>query len=242
MPQFRPPRVRPRRASSWGLDRIDQPALPLDGRFAAAPLPLLGEVHAFVIDTGAYLAHDELRGSVSADPSEHFSAYPAGDGEQVRDGAGHGTHCAATLGGARTGVAPGVRLHAVKVLNDQGAGSNEDVLDGMDWVLAYLHRERLRTGKRPPAVASMSLGGGFSQLINDAVADLVTHGVVVVVAAGNDADDACRYSPASAPDAITVGSSTISDAPSGFTNYGRCVDLFAPVSTHRAPVCARACV
>lgn len=203
----------------WGLDRIDQAALPLDGFFSAALDLPLGNVHAFVVDTGMYRTHDELRGSTSIEAAEHFSAYAPSDGaELARDGVGHGTHCAATVGGMNVGVAPGVHLHAVKVLGDQGSGSNEDVVAGLDWILSYLHDKQLQTGQRPPAVASMSLGGGFSQFVNDAVADLVAHGVVVVVAAGNDSDDACFYSPASAPEAITVGSSTRLDEPSYFTS------------------------
>lgn len=217
-------------ATPWGLDRIDQPRLPLNDLYAAADLPL-DTVHAFVIDTGMYRAHDELRASVSTAPLQHFSAHARSDGAKLaRDRVGHGTHCAGLLGGQSVGVAPGVHLHAVKVLGDDGSGSNEDVIAGMDWVAAYVQAETQRTGRRLPAVASMSLGGSFSHMINDAVADLVAHGVVVVVAAGNDADDACNYSPASAAAAISVGSSTRSDEPSFFTNYGRCVDIFGPGS------------
>jgi subtilisin family serine protease len=214
----------------WGLDRIDQAGLPLNDMYAAVAQTSLNMVHAYVIDTGVYLAHDELRAAASPDPADHWSAI--GDSASAaRDSVGHGTHCAGTIGGALVGVARGVRLHAVKVLGDDGSGSNEDVMRGMDWVVAHLSRlTRKEGGKRPPAVVSMSLGGAYSKFINDAVDDLVARGVVVVVAAGNDADDACAYSPASASSAITVGSSTSTDEPSSFTNYGECVDVFAPGS------------
>jgi subtilisin family serine protease len=135
------------------------------------------------------------------------------------DGSGHGTHCAATIAGSTYGVAKQATIHGVKVLSDQGDGFLSDVIDGMRWVF---------DNHRKPAVVSMSLGGEFSQTVNDAVAALFAVGITVVVGAGNDADDACNYSPASAATAVTVSASTRTDSLAEFSNFGSCVDLAAP--------------
>lgn len=144
------------------------------------------------------------------------------DGGGTNDCNGHGTHVAGTVGGLYYGVAKGVNIHPVRVLGCDGSGSYSGIIAGMNWVV----QNRVR-----PAVANMSLGGGFSQSVNDAVQRMVNAGVTVVVAAGNDNSNACSYSPASAASAITVGSTTRTDARSSFSNYGNCLDIFAPGSS-----------
>lgn len=135
---------------------------------------------------------------------------------------GHGTHVAGTVGGSTYGVAKQVRLIAVKVLNCSGSGSTTSVVNGVNWVTANAVK---------PAVANMSLGGGASSAIDNAVANSINSGVSYAVAAGNSSANACNYSPARTPAAITVGSTTSSDARSSFSNYGSCVDVFAPGSS-----------
>jgi large repetitive protein len=199
-------------AASWGLDRLDQRALPLDGRFARGATG--AGVHAYVLDTGVRSTHVELAGRVAPG----FSAIPDGLGAEDCDG--HGTHVAGTIAGATYGVAPLAIVHPVRVLGCGGGGTTEGVIAGIDWVTEH---------HVPPAVANMSLGGAFSQALNDAVVRSVAAGVVYVVAAGNDhGADACVLSPAGAPPAITVGATTPADAVAGFSNQGRCLDVFAP--------------
>lgn len=174
------------------------------------------DVDAYVIDTGINPDHKEFGDRAVVGPN--FS----GDGLDV-DGNGHGTHVAAIVGGRQVGVARGVTLIGVKVLNSRGQGTTDSVLSGINWV-AKSARER--SARR--AVANMSLGGPRSSAENAACAALVDAGVVVAVAAGNENADACYTSPASEPKVITVGASTRGDVRASFSNWGKCLDIFAP--------------
>ncbi len=200
--------------ATWGLDRTDQRNLPLSGTYTYDTTA--SAVHAYVIDTGIRASHTDFGGRVSG-------GYTAiNDGNGTSDCNGHGTHVAGTVGGNTWGIAKAVKLHPVRVLGCNGSGSNSGVIAGMDWVVANHVK---------PAVANMSLGGGASQATDDAVTRMTNAGVTVAVAAGNDNGNACSYSPARAPSAITVGSTTSSDARSSFSNYGTCLDIFAPGSS-----------
>lgn len=197
---------------TWGLDRIDQASLPLSNTYTYGPSD---GVHAYILDTGIRGTHTEFTGRMG-------NGYTSiNDGNGTNDCHGHGTHVAGTVGGTVYGVAKGVKLYPVRVLGCSGSGSNSGVVAGMDWVQANAVR---------PAVANMSLGGGASQATDDAVARMTNSGITVVVAAGNNNANACNYSPARAPSAITVGSTTNTDARSSFSNYGSCVDIYAPGS------------
>ncbi|MEJ6023683.1 S8 family peptidase [Ramlibacter sp. PS4R-6] len=198
--------------ATWGLDRIDQADRPLDTQYHYDRTG--AGVYAFIIDTGIRATHADFGGRVATG----FSNVP--DGLGTGDCNGHGTHVAGTVGSTTYGVAKGVTLVPVRVLDCDGAGSWSDVIAGIDWVAQ-------QTGKRP-AVANMSLGGGFSSAVNAAVARAVAAGVTLVVAAGNENKDACQTSPAGEPTAITVGATTSSDTRASFSNFGTCVDIFAP--------------
>ncbi len=203
-------------APSWGIDRIDQTALPLDGRII---LPATGTgVTTYIIDTGIRADHVEFGGRV-------ISGYTAiSDGNGSNDCNGHGTHVAGTVAGSTMGVAPSATLVPVRVLSCTGGGSTAGVIAGINWTIAN-HLPGV------PAVANMSLGGGYSPALNSAVAAAVADGIVFAVAAGNETADACGASPASEPTALTVGSTTSTDARSSFSNYGPCLDIFAPGSS-----------
>lgn len=198
--------------ATWGIDRIDQRNRPLSGTYTYNRTA--AGVHAYIIDTGILTTHSQFTGRIGA-------GYDAVGGG-VNDCNGHGTHVAGTVGGTTWGVAKGVTLHPVRVLNCTGSGTTSGVVAGMNWVAA----NRIR-----PAVANMSLGGGASTTIDSAVASMTAAGVTVVVAAGNNNANACSYSPARAASAITVGSTTNTDARSSFSNYGSCLDIFAPGSS-----------
>jgi serine protease len=203
--------------ATWGLDRIDQRNLPLDGNYTYDTTA--SNVRAYIVDTGILASHNDFGGRVGA-------GYTAiNDGRGTTDCNGHGTHVAGTVGGATWGVAKQVRLHPVRVLGCNGSGTNSGVIAGMDWV-ANNHVK--------PAVANMSLGGGASTATDDAVTRMRNAGVTVVVAAGNDNGNACNYSPARSASAITVGSTTNTDARSSFSNFGTCLNIFAPGSSIRS--------
>jgi subtilisin family serine protease len=208
--------------ATWGLDRIDQQYRPLDTVYHYGYNGT--GVTAFIIDTGIYASHEDFAGRVLA------GATFINDGRGTNDCNGHGTHVAGTVGGTRWGVAKGVSLVPVRVLDCRGSGSYSGVIAGIDWMVDSVMDGEVSNGTKP-AVANMSLGGGKSTAMNSAVAGAVTNGVIMVVAAGNSSADACNYSPSSEPSAITVGATTSSDARSSYSNYGSCVDIFAPGSS-----------
>jgi subtilisin family serine protease len=193
----------------WGLDRIDQRNRPLNAiytfNFTGAG------VFAYVIDTGILTAHTQFGGRAA----NVFDAF-GGNGQDCN---GHGTHVAGTIGGSTYGVAKSVNLRGVRVLNCSGSGSNSGVIAGVDFV---------RTNHSNPAVANMSLGGGISSALDTAVNNLSNAGVAIAVAAGNSNTNACNSSPARAANAITVGATTTTDARASFSNFGTCLDIFAP--------------
>ncbi|WP_105170105.1 S8 family serine peptidase [Pseudoalteromonas sp. T1lg23B] len=198
----------------WGLDRIDQQDLPLNGVYH---YDYDGSgVTAYVIDTGVLVSHNEFGNRAS-----HGYDFIDNDADAT-DCNGHGTHVAGTIGGSTYGVAKNVNVVGVRVLSCSGSGTNSGVISGVNWV---------KNNASGPSVANMSLGGGVSQALDDAVNSAVAAGVSFVVAAGNDNSNACNYSPARAADAITVGSTTSSDGRSSFSNYGTCLDIYAPGSS-----------
>ncbi len=195
----------------WGLDRIDQRNRPLSGTYT---YNWTGSgVRAYVIDTGIRTTHTQFGGRAS----NVFDAF----GGSGADCNGHGTHVSGTIGGSTYGVAKSALLRGVRVLDCNGSGSNSGVIAGVDWV---------RNNFIAPAVANMSLGGGASSALDTAVNNLSNAGVTIAVAAGNSNANACNSSPARAANAITVGSTTTTDARSSFSNFGTCLDLFAPGS------------
>lgn len=204
----------PQNQATWGLDRIDQVDRPLDSQYYFNSTG--SGVNAFIIDTGIRSDHVEFTGRLM--PGYNVIA----DTNGTNDCNGHGTHVAGTVGGTTWGVAKGVSLIPVRVLDCTGSGSFSGVIAGIDWAANSTAR---------PAVANMSLGGGLSASVNAAVAGAVSKGITMVVAAGNSSADACKYSPASEPTAITVGATTSSDAMASYSNYGTCVDIFGPGSS-----------
>ena len=195
----------------WGLDRIDQRNRPLSGTYT---YNWTGSgVRAYVIDTGIRTTHTQFGGRAS----NVFDAF----GGSGADCNGHGTHVSGTIGGSTYGVAKSALLRGVRVLDCNGSGSTSGVIAGVDWVT---------NNHINPAVANMSLGGGASSSLDTAVNNLSNSGVPIAVAAGNSNVDACGTSPARAANAITVGATTTSDARASFSNFGPCLDLFAPGS------------
>ncbi|MFD6426187.1 S8 family peptidase [Streptomyces sp. NPDC060198] len=208
-----PARLAP--ASTWGLDRIDQRNPPLDGDFTAG-----GDgagVTAYILDSGIDYQHTEFGGAGGTRASFGFDA--VGDGRLGADCHGHGTHVAGTVAGSTYGVAREASLVSVRVLDCGGAGSSSGLIAGLDWVAKNAVQ---------PAVLNGSLGGGKSQAVNRATTALSTAGILPVIAAGNDARNACDVSPASADGALTVAASDRTDAQTSFSNWGDCVTLYAP--------------
>jgi subtilisin family serine protease len=204
--------------ATWGLDRIDQRAQPLNNSYTATSTG--AGVTAYIIDTGIRLSHTQFGGRA-------VTGYDAvTSGGTANDCNGHGTHVAGTVGGKDYGVADGVRLVAVRVLDCNGSGSTSGVIAGIDWV----------TGNHvagQPAVANMSLGGGASTALDSAVKNSIADGVAYAIAAGNGnaagvAQNACNSSPARVPAAMTVSATDSSDRKASWANYGTCVDWFAP--------------
>jgi subtilisin family serine protease len=202
--------------ATWGIDRIDQRSLPLSGTYTYSNTG--SGVNAYIIDTGILLSHNDFGGRA-------VSGYTSiTDGNGTNDCNGHGTHVAGTVGGTTWGVAKAVKLVAVRVLNCSGSGTWSGVIAGMDWVTAKHVK---------PAVANMSLGGGANSSVDDAVRRMVAAGVATAVAAGNGnqggrEQDACKYSPARVAEAMTVGATTKTDSKTSWSNFGSCVNLFAP--------------
>jgi len=194
---------------SWGIDRIDQRNLPLSHSYTYTSNG--AGANAYIIDTGIQTNHPDFGGRANV----VFDAL-GGNGQDCN---GHGTHVSGTVGGATFGVAKGVSLHAVRVLDCNGSGSFSGVIAGMDFV-ASNHAAR--------AVANMSLGGGFSSAVNSAVARMTNAGVFLAVAAGNSNANACNSSPSSAASAYTTAASDINDRRASFSNFGSCVDGYAP--------------
>ncbi|WP_369257192.1 S8 family peptidase [Streptomyces sp. R35] len=199
-------------SAPWGLDRIDQAALPLSGTYTYPDTAGSG-VTAYVIDTGVRITHSQISGRASY-------GYDAVDGDTTAsDGNGHGTHVATTIAGTTYGVAKKANIVAVRVLDNSGSGTTAGVIAGIDWVTA---------NHTTPAVANMSLGGSASTSLDTAVANSIASGVTYAIAAGNSGANASSYSPARVSTAITVGATSSTDAKASWSNYGSVLDIFAP--------------
>ena len=198
---------------SWGLDRVDQRTLPLNSSFTASANG--AGVDVYIVDTGIFTTHTDFSGRLRSG----FSAI--NDGRGSNDCNGHGTHVAGTTAGTAYGVAKAASIIPVRVLDCAGSGSNSGVIAGLDWMIAH-HTAGVA------AVANMSLGGGASLALDTAVQNAINDGVVMAVAAGNSNANACNYSPARAANAITVGATDRTDVRASYSNFGSCLDIFAP--------------
>ncbi len=201
--------------ATWGLDRIDQHSLPLSTTYGYTNTGF--GVTAYVIDTGIRFDHSEFGGRAT-------TGVDAVDGGPADDCNGHGTHVAGTIGGSTYGVAKDVALVAVRVLDCGGSGTWSGVIAGLDWITA---------NHATSAVANMSLGGGRNASVDDAVRSMIASGVATAIAAGNGnlvgiAQDACKSSPARVAEAMTIGATDNTDRKASWSNYGKCVDWFAP--------------
>jgi len=207
--------------STWGLVRTSQENLNINGNYYYEDTLTGSGIKAYIIDTGIYTQHSDFGGRAIWGTNTVDNSNS--------DGNGHGTHVAGTVGGSKWGLAKGVTLVAVKVLNAGGSGTTAGVIAGVNWVVNDVN-DKQKYGKKAPAkgVGNMSLGGGRSTTMNNAVNAAVEAEVVMAVAAGNDYNNACNYSPASAELAIGTGASDNSDSMAYFSNYGTCVDIFAP--------------
>ena len=208
----------------WGLQRISNKKLLPKASYEYPASAGFG-VSVYIIDTGINIKHNDFGGRAV------WGKTIPEDDEDI-DGNGHGTHCAGTVAGGKYGVAKRARVVAVKVLRTSGFGSNSDVIKGIEWA-ARDHMNRVMIARKlglpkPRSVANMSLGGGRSIILEDAVNAAVKAGIHFAVAAGNESEDACDFSPAAAEKAITIGASTSTDAMAFFSNHGSCVDIFAP--------------
>ncbi|MFF9195715.1 S8 family peptidase [Streptomyces sp. NPDC014779] len=199
---------------SWGLDRVDQTDTAGDQKYTYPDGAGEG-VTAYVIDTGVRISHQDFGGRAS------YGFDAVDNDNEAQDGNGHGTHVAGTIAGASHGVAKKAKIVAVRVLDDNGSGTTEQVVAGIDWVTK---------NHQGPSVANMSLGGGADPALDDAVKKAIASGVTFGVAAGNESSDAGQGSPSRVPEAITVASSTKDDQQSSFSNFGSVVDLYAPGS------------
>lgn len=202
-------------SAPWGLDRIDQAALPLSTTYTYPDTAGAG-VTAYVIDTGVRITHTQIAGRAT-------NGYDAVEGDSVaQDGNGHGTHVATTIAGSTYGVAKRANIVAVRVLDNAGSGTTAGVIAGINWVTS---------NHSGPSVANMSLGGGASTTLDTAVSNSIASGVTYAIAAGNSNANASSYSPARVAAAITVGATTSTDARASYSNYGAILDIFAPGSS-----------
>jgi len=202
---------------SWGIDRVDQSALPLDNSYTYTNDGT--GLTAYIFDTGIRYDHIEFEKRAVFG----FDAFKGGNGS---DGNGHGTHVSGTIGGKNVGIAKKIKLVSVRVLNNQGSGTISGVVAGLDWAVNN-HLDF-------PAVGNMSLGGGPSTSIDDAARRVIADGIVLCIAAGNSSVDASTTSPARVSEAITVGATDISDAQASYSNFGAIVDIFAPGTSIRS--------